>query len=382
MKLMLFSVLKKAVLLVYLTLIYFTVFSQKRVYFDQNWFAAPIDSAVYYSDIVLQENGKAVVTDYQIDHSLIMECTYQLLRADVIWEKLYEKGFEKMAVEDGVCTAYHLNGQKKKQFNYLKGEQLGFVKIWNEKGELKRDYYAKNMIANGLFKEYNSDGSLNCEVNFKNDTLHGLAKYYHPNGLISHEGKFKKGLKSGKWRYWDEEGTEIAEESYRKTFFIQGPDLVITFPEGIWCLSDQYEDGGRMNFLFSRAGNQQTLMTEFLPTCLVSMENVRNNHSIVDYSSMRRRRMALDVYKVITKEQSFFKVDNSMGYLTTYSDEQANSHVAIVLHTIQKGIGFELVLDCRKEDYKNLQKEIYKILRSIRTIERLDREISNKLDLE
>ncbi|RUT73016.1 toxin-antitoxin system YwqK family antitoxin [Ancylomarina longa] len=343
----------------------FLVSAQDTIFFNSNWLIGDKENASYYSTIIPLNGQKYQVKDYSINGELLSECDYKALKQAVDWTRIYEKGFHEWAVEDGVCTEFYPSGNKKKQFEFKNGVQHGKVQMWREDGSLLRSYTAINQLANGNYKEYLADESLSFAVNFLNDTLHGLATYYYPNGKISQKGTFKSGLKYGKWQYFSEKGENVGSEMYRNVFFIAGPDIKIHFPNGLWCLSDQYEEDNRINFLFTRSGIKEDLKTEFVPTCLVSLEEVGENTRLLDYSSARRRRLSVDVHKVISKDQHLFSLPNTMGYLASYIDKGKNKHAAIVTHSVQNNIGVELILDLRQEDYEDLKSEIVTIIRTL-----------------
>lgn len=342
------------------------IFAQKTVYFNENWLSSGQPEASYYSEITTIEDGKYLVKDFSITGELLTETEYQGKEEVIEWERLYEVGFHEMAVEDGNCIEYYLNGNKKKQFTYTNGKQSGNVRMWLENGTLFRDFIAENNIANGLYLEYYENGKASLSVTFRNDTLNGPAAYYHPNGEISHKGSFKSGKKSGNWIYRNDKGEDLGTESYRDNFFIEGPDITIGFPGANWCLSDQFKDGELMNFIFSRTESDKDLVSRQIPTCVISLEYIGNEATLLEYSSHRRRRLDIDIHKVISKEQELFSLENSMGYLGSYIDKKDHKHSAIVYHTIQNGIGVELMLDIRREDYESLKKEVVYILRSIK----------------
>ena len=341
------------------------VAAQDTIFLNSNWLTCDKQNAEYYTIVSSLSEQIYLVKDFSKNGALISQCEYKGKRQQIDWSHIYEKGFHEWAVEDGVCTEFYPSGNKKKQFEFKNGVQHGGIQMWREDGSLLRSYTAINQLANGNYKEYLDDGSLNFEVNFLNDTLHGLATYFYPNGKISQKGTFKSGLKFGKWQYFSEKGEEVGIETYRSVFFISGPDIKIHFPEGVWCLSDQYEEDHRMNFLFTRSGSKEDLKSDFIPTCLLSMENVGAKTQLLTYSSDRRRRLSVDVHKVISQDQNLFSLPNTMGYLASYSDSKKKKHAAIVVHTIQNDIGIEIIFDLRNDDYENLKSEITTTLRTL-----------------
>lgn len=355
-------------LLLFFCLIFFSSLShgQKTVYFDENWLSIEKADAKYYSVIYPILEGKYQVKDYTISGALLSETDY-LPKVELIeWERLYEEGFQELAIEDGKCIEYFPNGNKKKQFSFKKGVQDGNIRLWTEDGKLLRDFIAQNNIANGLYLEYYPNGKASLSVNFRNDTLNGPAAYYYSNGELSQKGSFEKGKKNGKWTYWSENGDAIGTETYRNSFFIEGPDINIGFPKGNWCLEDQFKEGKLLNFVFSRNGAVETLESGVVPSCILSLEYIGEENTLLDYSSFKRRRLTVDIHKVIAKEQELFSLENSMGYLGSYNDDETKKHTVVVFHSIQKGIGVEMILDIRQEDYESLKKEVVYILRSIK----------------
>ncbi|NOU58609.1 toxin-antitoxin system YwqK family antitoxin [Marinifilum sp. JC070] len=353
-------------LLICLTLLSTVSFGQKKVYFDNNWLNVEKSEATYYSLIYPIKGGKYQVKDYTISGELLSETEYSRIANEIVWERLYEEGFHDLAIEDGKCIEYYPNGNRKRMFTYEKGKQEGNVRLWDEDGKLFRDFVASKHIANGLYLEYYQNGKASLSVNFKNDTLNGPAAYYHSNGKVSQRGNFKNGKKVGKWTYWSDRGELTGKESYQKSFFIEGPDIQIAFPKGNWCLTDQFKEEEIMHFLFARNGESQNLISGVTPNCILSMEYIGADQKLLDYSSYKRRRLTVDIHKVIAKEQELFSLENSMGYLGSYSDDQKKKHTVIVFHTIQNEIGVEMIMDIREEDYESLKKEAVQILRSIK----------------
>jgi len=339
--------------------------AQKVIYLNDNWLSVEKENATYYCNIHALTDGKFLVKDYKVDGILLSETEYSAKVDNIDWKRLYEIGFEEFAVENGKCIEYYPNEKKKKKFFYNDGVQEGKVTVWDESGYMLREFIANNHIANGEYLEFFEDGTTSFSVSFRNDSLNGPAVYYHENGKIAQEGSFSKSLKVGKWTYYNNIGEELGTETYRNTFFIAGPDIRLIFPFGFWSLTDQYKEEGHMNFTFLRSGTDKGITTDFIPSVLLSLEYIGNEGSLLDYSSFRRRRLSIDVQKVLNKELELFSLPNSMGYLGTYKDKEEIKHTVIVLHSIQKGIGVEYVFDCKEADYSNLKKEVVYLLRSM-----------------
>jgi len=341
--------------------------AQDTVYFNKAWFAVEKQHAEYFSTVkpVSKSEQFYLVRDFTINGVLLSEYHYKGLQPDIDWTKIYEQGFQEFAVENGASTDYYPSGAEKKKFEYIDGKQQGLVTIWRENGKKESEYFAVDNIANGTYSEYFENGGINFTVNFVNDTLQGTAIYYHPNGKISQVGKFKNGLKFGKWKYLSDKGVSLGEEVYKATFFIDGPNVKISFPEGLWYLSESFKENGRLNFLFYRVKPNENQDSEVLPSCLISLESVTDDVGLIDYSSYRRRRLSLDIKKVIASEQKMFSLPQSIGYLGTHTDEQ-QEHTAILFHSLQNRVGMELILDCSSVDFDVLQEEFTYILGALK----------------
>ncbi|BAX81996.1 toxin-antitoxin system YwqK family antitoxin [Labilibaculum antarcticum] len=353
-------------LFVFIVLLPFASIAQDTVYFNQDWLAAEKENAQYFSTINPITENQFLVKDFTIDKVLLSEYHYKGLQANIDWNKLYEVGFNQYAVENGTSRNYYPSGSIKKEFEYVDGEQKGMVTLWWENGKKEKEFFAVNNIANGIYSEFFESGEPSLSVKFQNDTLHGPAIYYYPNGKISHMGKFNKGIKFGIWTYLSEDGKPVAEELYQDTYFIDGADVNISFPEGVWYLSERYKLDDRLSFLFYRLAMNEDENIEDLASCLISLEDVPLDIGLIDYSSFRRRRLSVDVKRVITKEKDLFTLPQSIGYFANHTDSNNNERTTIVLHSVQAGVGMELVLDCSSENYETLKEEFEYILQSLK----------------
>ena len=342
--------------------------AQDTIYFNQDWYVVEKSNAKQYTTVsALKGNpNQFMVKDFTIEGVLLADYQYKGLLASIDWSRIYENDFQAFAIEDGSSCEYFASGSKKKELIYENGMQKGLIKVWNENGEKIRSFYAENKIANGSYNEYFKNGNTSFTVQFKNDTLQGNAIYYHENGKISKLGKFNKGMKTGKWQYISEEGRPIAEEIYKPTFFIDGPDVNVSFPEGKWYLADKYKEGARLNFLFSRVSFTDFQEGENLPSCLITLERIGNELDLLAYSADRRRHLSIDLKQVLTKEKNVFSLPNTMGYVGDSSDEKNKERVVYLIHSIQNGIGMEMILDCKKENYEDLKGEFSYILKSLK----------------
>lgn len=348
---------------IFLVLLPFTSIAQDTVYFNQDWMVVEKENAQFYSTINTLAANQYLVKDFTIDKVLLSEYHYKGLQANIDWTKLYELGFNKYALENGFSSDYYPSGTTKKELEYVDGVQKGIITLWRENGKKEKEFYAVNNIANGVYTEFFENGQASLSVKFQNDSLNGPAIYYYQNGKISHMGKFNKGIKEGIWTYLSEDGRPIAEELYQKTYFIDGPNVKISFPEGMWYLSEKYQVDGRLSFLFYRLGLNQN--TEDVASCLLSLESVSVNTELIDYSSNRRRRLSVEIKRVISKEKDLFTLPKSIAYLGEHSDSSNKMRTAIVLHSIQTEVGMELIMDCPSDDYETLKEEFKFILKSL-----------------
>lgn len=341
---------------------------QDTIYFNQNWNVVDKEKATQYSTVnaVGELPNQFLVRDFTIEGSLLADYQYKGLLKSIDWSGIYKNGFHFFAVENGLSNEYFASGAKKKELSYEDGKQKGLVSIWNEKGKKIRSFYAENNVANGSYSEYFENGKISFTVHFKNDTLQGNAIYYHENGEISKLGKFENGVKTGKWQYISEEGRPVAEEIHKSTFFIEGPDVHVNFPEGKWYLSDRYKVDGSMNFLFNRVGLVELQELEDLPSCLITLDRVGNEVEILEYSGDRRRRLSIDVNRVISKEKKMFTLPNTIGYIGSSTHDEGKEQMVYLVHSLQNNIGMEMIIDCKKENYEALKEEFKYILKSLR----------------
>lgn len=340
--------------------------AQDTVYFNQDWQVVEKENAQFFSTVNAITPNQFLVKDFSIKGVLLSEYHYKGLQTNIDWTKLYEVGFNKYAIENGSSSDYYPSGTTKKEFEFVNGQQKGMITLWRENGEKESEFFAVNNIANGVYTEFFENGESSLSVKFLNDTLNGPAIYYYPNGRISHMGKFKKGIKFGMWTYLSEDGKPVAEELYKKTYFIDGANVNVSFPEGVWYLSEKYKVDGRLSFLFYRLALNGDRNTEDLASCLISLENIPSDIGLIDYSSHRRRRLSVDVKRVITKEKQLFSLPQSIAYFGNHTDSSDNERTAIILHSLQTDVGMELVLDCSSENYETLKEEFKFILKSLK----------------
>ena len=342
--------------------------AQDTIYFNQDWFVVDKAMAKQYTTINSSKDNdnQFFIKDFTLEGVLLAEYEYKGLLTLIDWTRIYEKGFHIFAVEDGVSREYYPSGGKKKELFYKSGLQKGLISIWNEKGQKVRSFYAENNVANGSYTTYFENGNTSFKVHFKNDTLQGTAIYYHENGEISKLGRFKNGAKTGKWQYISEEGKPIAEEVYKSTFFIDGPDVNVSFPEGKWYLADRYKEDGSLNFFFTRIGFSDSQEEESFPSCLITLDRVGNEITMIEYSSDRRSRLSIDVNRVLTKESGLYSLPNTIGYIGSTGSEEDKKRIVYLVHSLQNSIGVEMILDCEKENYDTFKEEFLFILKSLK----------------
>ncbi|PKQ61254.1 hypothetical protein BZG02_16610 [Labilibaculum filiforme] len=351
---------------VFLLLLPLQVIAQDTVYFNQVWIPVEKESAQFFSTINKIAENQFLVKDFSIDNVLLSEYHYKALQAVIDWNRIYEVGFNKFAVEDGISRDFYPSGSLKKEFQFVNGQQKGTITYWWENGKKEKEFLAENNIANGVYSEFLESGEASLSVKFLNDTLNGPAIYYYPNGNISHMGKFNKGIKHGIWTYLSEDGRPIAEELYQTSYFIDGAAVNISFPEGVWYLSEKYMIDDRLSFLFYRLALDDTEETEDLASCLISLEAIPTDLGLIDYSSHRRRRLSVDVKKVIPKEENQFSLPQSIAYFGNHTDSSGKERSTTILHSLQAEVGMELVLDCSSENYEILKEEFEYILQSLK----------------
>lgn len=342
--------------------------AQDTIYFDKDWFVSEKTSAVLYTTVtkVAESEIDFVVMDFTIDGTLLSKYNYKAVQPEIDWRRIYETDFHEFAFEHGISIEYFPTGKQKRRLEFLNGKQDGLITVWDKDGKKEREFMAVNKIANGTYVEYFKNGESNFTVNFKNDTLHGKAIYFYPNGKVSQLGDFKNGEKFGKWKYYSEEGELMSEENYKSSFFISGPNVKIDFPKGSWYLADTFKEDDRLNFLFYRNPTIDNSNVDEGASCLLSLETLEEGMELIEYSSHRRRRVSIDVRRVITKENKLFTLSETIGYFGMNSDSDKRARRVVLLHSIQNNVGLEIILDCATIDYEKLKDEFKYIVKTLR----------------
>lgn len=131
---------------------------------------------------------------------------------------------------------YYQNGNKKDEFEYLKGKKHGKYTMWYESGEKEQEgvlyegldhgtitSWYKNGKKKGAGKfdkgtgrwtEYYPDGSKRITAGYSNGELHGKIREWYENGSPYSELEFKDGKKHGLWTSWYKDGAKFNEVRY------------------------------------------------------------------------------------------------------------------------------------------------------------------------
>ena len=94
-------------------------------------------------------------------------------------------------------------------------EGKGFIKEYNDYGELRFEGEYLNGERNGKGKEYNYNGELQFDGEYLNGERNGKGKEYYKDGKLKFEGEYKNGKRNGKGKEYNEyNGDLIFEGEY------------------------------------------------------------------------------------------------------------------------------------------------------------------------
>lgn len=89
--------------------------------------------------------------------------------------------------------------------------QLNIAEIFYGSGKLQY-LYARYLasdgtrwIRHGLFTAFHENGQRASEGNYVDGLEDGIWRDFHENGRLAAEGGYEKGQKTGEWRYWDDD---------------------------------------------------------------------------------------------------------------------------------------------------------------------------------
>ena len=82
----------------------------------------------------------------------------------------------------GTAQAFHENGQKRSESNYVDGKENGLTTSWYERGQKEFEINYVDGKENGLVTTWYENGQKKSESNYVNDKKHGLWTHWSENG--------------------------------------------------------------------------------------------------------------------------------------------------------------------------------------------------------
>ncbi|PLX19353.1 MAG: hypothetical protein C0599_11020 [Salinivirgaceae bacterium] len=181
----------KSILLIILTLSFYSVFSQEN-------------SAINQTD---SRGLKQGYWEYYKMDTLVFENLRTYKFDTVVRKKLWKKGKYVDGKKNGIWKIYTYNLRKKRPENTM------------VVGDLLYEVTLKNGVLFGPLKVYQQDG-IKCLTTIHNDTIKGVYMQFHPNGKMKYKGMIDQSKPFF-------EGTEYYESGakYRDRRF--GTDIII-----------------------------------------------------------------------------------------------------------------------------------------------------------
>jgi antitoxin component YwqK of YwqJK toxin-antitoxin module len=150
----------------------------------------------------------------------VCDCNELFLSPDGIW-RLNDTPYS------GKCIAYHQNGNKESESEFMEGKMNGYtisyyrngnieesvewksgiasgkVKYYYETGQITEEGQVVNESKEGIWKAYYSNGQIESIENYKNNVLTDSFIGYYMNGNIEMIGFWENGVQDGKWTFYD-----------------------------------------------------------------------------------------------------------------------------------------------------------------------------------
>jgi len=169
----------------------------------------------------LESGGELMDGGYQVinnDDGVVYSQVIELKNCEV---EFYGNGRLFLVLplnNDGLCTDWYENGQKKEEINYKNGKRDGLYTQWYENGQKEYEFTYKDDEEDGLFTSWYENGQKKYERTFKDGKEDGLYTQWYENGQKKSEWNRKDGKlicitkkewnEDGTlWREWNEDGT-------------------------------------------------------------------------------------------------------------------------------------------------------------------------------
>ncbi|MDP7038543.1 MAG: toxin-antitoxin system YwqK family antitoxin, partial [Myxococcota bacterium] len=110
--------------------------------------------------------------------------------------------------------AWHENGQKQFEVEFVNGERHGAETSWWENGKKQSEGELVNGKPHGTIMTWHENGKKQFEGEFVSGEAHGKALSWHENGQKQSEGEFVNGKLHGKYTAWYENGKKQSEGEF------------------------------------------------------------------------------------------------------------------------------------------------------------------------
>jgi antitoxin component YwqK of YwqJK toxin-antitoxin module len=132
-------------------------------------------------------------------------------------------GVERAGRLHGTWIAWHDNGARATEAEYVAGVLRGRFRKWNRDGQLL--YEGSHDAAgemHGRWFRWWPNGNLRVEWEMQHGISSGIVKTFHESGGPASAGLRREGRREGVWTWWDLEGRVAAECRYDRGAVVDG----------------------------------------------------------------------------------------------------------------------------------------------------------------
>ena len=168
----------------------------------------------------------------------------------------------------------------------------------------------------------------------------------------------------------DEPATATSPETAIKKW-----GLTYTLPSDKWTLADFEEDPNlkRAIFVFKREAIIDGQGMAVIPNIAFIFEGLDQKMDVVTFSKEMRFRMG-DKFGTVKRffvrddEPQLISLKNAVGYICEGKDSKDMNHTIIWVHTVNKQIGLQVLMDVSAEVYPAVKGEFEATMRSLRDV--------------
>lgn len=129
---------------------------------------------------------------------------------------LFKEEYFKNGIADSIVKEYYPTGELSGTWNYYLGKQDGDSYSYNSNGQVGYHEKFKNGIMVDTAIYYFASGKIKDLIIYLNDSGESKKTEYYENGQISFIGFYKNEFQSdGTWTFWDKDGKKYAEQIYK-----------------------------------------------------------------------------------------------------------------------------------------------------------------------